>query len=273
MRWQTPMLLPGDTVPSDVQADSIASHRRFALIVEADRREQVSERSGDDGSTSWILLGLFAMLAVICYRYRKNTRYFTAMLHDLTDVRVRNNVFDDTVRETSFLILLNVMWSLCAGVLLYSLMTIHGLTLPGGIPLPYLSYGGSQAVPMAVCMAIALAYSGFMTIAYSIVGNVFSDTVHTRMWVKGFASAQGLDVIALLPLSLLAVTMPTWRAELLAIAAGSYLLTKIIFIYKGFRIFFTQTSSWVLFLYYLCSLEIVPVIRIYLASLELCSLL
>ena len=38
------------------------------------------------------------------------------------------------------------------------------------------------------------------------------------------------------------------------------ILVKFVFIIKGFRIFFTESSLWVVFLYYLCSLEIVPMV-------------
>ncbi|MDE6338919.1 MAG: DUF4271 domain-containing protein [Muribaculaceae bacterium] len=45
---------------------------------------------------------------------------------------------------------------------------------------------------------------------------------------------------------------------------------KIVFIYKGFRIFFQQLRSWLLFLCYLCSLEIVPLILAYLLAYQIC---
>ncbi|MDE5870106.1 MAG: DUF4271 domain-containing protein, partial [Muribaculaceae bacterium] len=64
-----------------------------------------------------------------------------------------------------------------------------------------------------------------------------------------------------------------WTVGLLEIAAGVFILGKIMFIYKGFRIFFNQISSWMLFLYYLCSVEIVPLILTYFATLQLCSIL
>ena len=75
----------------------------------------------------------------------------------------------------------------------------------------------------------------------------------------------------LFPLSLVALNYPKWDVPVLLIAAGVFVIGKIVFLYKGFRIFFTQISSWLLFLYYLCSLEIVPLILTYLGAVTLCT--
>lgn len=276
MTWETPWLLPGDTIPSDRQLEEIEARRKFALVIERGKEAQANTRPPATDTLSYVTGGLFVMLIVICLRYRKNTRYFNALLSDLTDVRERHNAFDDTVRETSFLLLLNIMWCLCGGVLLYGLLTLGGTPLPiGGLTLPAApaQLHARPALCMVVCMGVTLVYSLMMTLAYSVVGNVFSDRVRAGMWVKGFASAQGLCAIVFFPLALIEITTPYDTLLLLLIALCAYAITKIIFIYKGFRIFFSQTSSWVLFLYYLCSLEIVPLILTYLASLQLCSLL
>lgn len=280
--------LPMDTLPVDTIPREVA----YGLILERDSvpkaatrpvsvadRTHLSDHSSKEavigmmsGEGSWIMVGLIALFVVICIRFRKNTRYFTAMLSDLTEVRVRHNIFDETVRETSFLILLNVMWSLCSGVVLYYLVDYtSGLVLIpelGNITVPPVVT--TSAAGIGVCMGIMTVYSIVMTLGYTIVGRVFSDPVHTRLWVKGYASAQGLDTILMFPVALLFLSGTGWIYQLLIVAAIGYILTKIIFIYKGFRIFFTQTASWVLFLYYLCSLEIVPLILTYLTAWYLC---
>ncbi|MCH5320108.1 MAG: DUF4271 domain-containing protein, partial [Paramuribaculum sp.] len=50
-----------------------------------------------------------------------------------------------------------------------------------------------------------------------------------------------------------------------------YVLARIMFIVKGFRIFYTNSASIVYFILYLCSLEIVPVTIFFYLAYLLCS--
>lgn len=105
------------------------------------------------------------------------------------------------------------------------------------------------------------------------MGNVFSDRQLTRLWVKGATALMGLQSFMFFPLALLSLCYAEWGGIILILAGIVFVFGKIQFIYKGFRIFFNQMSSWLLFLYYLCSLEIVPLILAYLAALQICSML
>jgi len=109
-----------------------------------------------------------------------------------------------------------------------------------------------------------------MLMAYWMVGNVFSDSKKTRLWVKGAAASTALETFLLFPVSLLMLIYPGWCGILLWIAAGVFIMGKIVFLYKGFRIFFAEISSWMLFLYYLCSLEIVPLILTFICAMLAC---
>ncbi len=113
---------------------------------------------------------------------------------------------------------------------------------------------------MAECVVATFIYEIAMTIGYTVVGNVFSDGKHTRLWVRGFWAAQSLAAALLFPISIFLICYPGNSIWVIAIGWIWFGITKILFIWKGFRIFFAQISSWVLFLYYLCSLEIVPLI-------------
>lgn len=215
---------------------------------------------------SWLLGGIMVLLVVICFRYSRNTRYFYALVDDLTEVRVRHNAFDDTVRETSFLLLLNLIWSVCGGVMLYVLI----------------SYGSGEAAAFgsvrmvqgsALCAAVVVGYTLTMTMLYFMVGNVFSDSGKTNLWIKGYLASQGLDSIVMVPSAILSLVLPESAVAMLIVAGIAFIATKIVFIFKGFRIFFNQSASWVLFLYYLCSLEIVPLILVYEATFKLLTLL
>lgn len=97
-----------------------------------------------------------------------------------------------------------------------------------------------------------------MWIAYNVVGRVFSDSQHTWVWVRGFTAGTGLGAVAFFPLALLALAYPAYAPAIVAVGLATLILVKTVYVVKGFRIFFTESSSWVVFLYYLCSLEMVP---------------
>lgn len=217
---------------------------------------------GESNNTiSWILSGFVIVFVVACVRYRKNTRFFSMMLHDVTNIRERQNAFDDTLRETSFLWLLNLLWCGSAGILLYGFFSSQG----GGVP-----FSLSHIGRMGICIGMAGAYTLFLAAAYSVVGNLFSDSAKASLWVKGFLSTQAMESILLFPAAMLAICVPTLEGPMFVAGAIIFIFAKLLFIYKGFCIFFTQIASWVLFLYYLCSLEIVPVVLTYVATRYLC---
>ncbi len=265
-----------------VTPDSIASRndsvavkaldKTYGVVIDAPEVPTVEAHNSYNWGMSTILAGLFLLFCIIGLRFRNNSKYIGALMRNLVEVRLRSNVFDETVRETSFIVLLNLLWSCSAGIVLCALLDY---TLPDN---PAFSFGltaltTKPAASTALCMGVMILYTCGMALAYLTVGTVFSDKVHATMWLKGFTASQGLLGWVFFPIALLLLFYPHWYEELLWIALISFLIAKFVFIWKGFRIFFTQFSSWVLFLYYLCSLEIVPLILTYWAACQLCSLL
>lgn len=263
--------------PDSIAADSIASDtvnavHHYGVCLTPPVHPKAEHREDTAWGMSYIFGALLLLFCIAGIRFHNSRKYVTSMLHNLVAVRIRSNVFDDTVRETSFLVLLNLMWSCAAGGLLYGVLCQTASDNPiwsFGVP----ALATRRALSVAVCMGVGIVYTCFMSVAYYIVGCVFSDRKHAVMWLKGFGAAQGLLSFIYLPLSLLLLCWPEWTEIILWIALGTFIMSKIVFIWKGFRIFFTQFSSWLLFLYYLCSLEIVPLILTYLAGMWLCSLL
>lgn len=266
-----------DTVPADTAvADSTGAIegeelQGIVLIdpVSAYRDPSAGEAASGawGGGMSWIYLGLAVLFCIVGLKFKGSKRYLKALVTDLTDTRVRHNAFDETVKETSLLVLLNVLWVACAGILLWVcvLLTVHQTWADSTRIMPQPARG------IALCMVTAALYLALMMLAYWVVGSVFSDRKLTRLWLKGAAASTGLQTFLLFPLALVALNYPRWDFPALMIAAGVFIIGKIVFLYKGFRIFFTQISSWLLFLYYLCSLEIVPLILTYLGAVTVCT--
>ena len=104
--------------PDTVAADTIVvTEKVFGLTLEPPVEPKVEPMPSSFGM-SCVFSALFILFCVIGLRFRNNLKYVTTLLHNLVEVRVRHNVFDETVRETSFLVLLNLLWSCSAGIIL-----------------------------------------------------------------------------------------------------------------------------------------------------------
>lgn len=249
--WLTDTIV-ADTIPVGEQLRPI--------VVERSTRDAVPGEPRPTGinSSSWLLLGVLAVVCLVCVRYKSNVRYFKLMVRDLTNVRERLNMFDETASETSFMLMLNLMCAVMSGLMLYTGLTSWRL----------LEARGDLTMRIWHCIICTTVYSAVMPAVYFIVGRIFSDGLHTSMWVKGFLASQGLLALMLLVPALTALFYPAAGASLAICALCILAILKIIFISKTFRIFFAQFSSWVLFLYYLCTLEILPLVLTYSAALR-----
>ncbi|MDE5790648.1 MAG: DUF4271 domain-containing protein [Muribaculaceae bacterium] len=257
-------------LPDSLLTDSVAEPV-YGLIVENPViREQEPARDPESLGMSIVWTVLVFLFCAVALKFKNNVKYLKAVMSDLTEVRVRQNAFDDTVKETSFLVLLNVLWVCACGILLWQtvMLDVGDVAVGASFSIP-----DRPSLGIAICVGMMGGYALLIGIAYWVIGYVFTDRERAKMWLKGAGASQGLEVVFLLPLAALSICYEPWVPILLEIAAGVFILGKIIFIYKGFRIFFTQISSWMLFLYYLCSVEIVPLILTYLATLQMCSVL
>ena len=238
-------------------ADSLTaiSEPVYALLLTPPEPEAAAPvRPPSQWGISVILTSLFLLFFVVALRIRNNGKYAASIFRNLTETRTRHNVFDDTVRESSLVILLNILWCVSAGVILYATYSYFA---------PERVVDHLRALDMVTGMIAALGYTVFMIPAYYTVGWIFSDSDHARMWVKGFMASQGLMSPAFFIISLLSICYPLQGEMVFISAICIFILAKFVFIWKGYRIFFSQFSSWVLFLCYLCSLEIVPLLMTY----------
>lgn len=253
--------------------DSLAREKSgYGIVLQAPYRSQVADPSSSPDSygdgLSWVFAALTVLFCVVCLKLRNTPRYIGTLVSDMKDMRTRHNMFDNTVRETSFLIILIIGWICCVGILLWQSLC---LTTPSR-PEDSLAVSVRPLGGIGLCAGVVAVYVIFMLLAYEVTGNVFSDRKLTRIWVKGASAAMGLQTFVFFPLALLSLCYPEWSRVILILAATVFVIGKIQFIFKGFRIFFNQISSWLLFLYYLCSLEIVPLILVYFVALQVCVL-
>ena len=257
----TPPWLPG------MGPDSIAAGEEIVgFVIENPVVTAPAPAPTSDGM-SWIYLGLAAIFCLVGFCMRNSPRYWKAVVADLVATRERGNVFDETVRETTFLVLLNLMWTVSAGVLLWSAVRCFNPCSPVNSP----DVPDAPTIGIGICTAMCLLYNGAMQLAYWVSGYVFREARQAAMWVRGAAAAAALEAVLFFPNALLVMVRPEWTWILLIMAACVFIMGKIMFIFKGIRIFFNHSSSWLLFLYYLCSLEIVPLILTYVLTLQICD--
>lgn len=259
-------------LPDSLMRDTVVAGeqmRGFVLQAPASLAPQMAAaESSGLSEMSWVYL-VFALLFVLAaFRFRKSPRYFKAQFSDLVDTRMRQNLFDDTVSETSLTLILQVIWACSVGVFLWIWVRIAASN-----PAWSLSVPDTPARGIGICAAVALIYEMAMQLAYWVVGNVFTDRERTASWLRGARAQNSLECIPFLPLALLAISYPEWQYWIAIASLSVFVAGKFVFIYKGFRIFFTKLSSWLLFLYYLCSLEIVPLLISGIAAILLCGVL
>lgn len=251
--------------------DSLAKEKSgFGIVLQAPYREQLTAtantRNASGDGMSWVFAVMAILFCAVCLKLKNTPRYIRTLVSDIKDVRTRHNMFDNTVKETSFLLILIAGWICCAGILLWKLLLYTVPDIPGAS----LTIPDKPLAGIGLCSVVAACYVIFSLLAYEVAGNIFTDSKLTRIWVKGATATMGLQVFLFFPLALLALCYPEWSREILISAGIVFLIGKIQFIYKGFRIFFNQISSLLLFLYYLCSLEIVPMVLAYVAALQIC---
>ena len=195
---------------------------------------------------------LIAGLLAVALSYHSGYKYIENFFHYMFSTRRRENLFEDhTVNETSILAALIANTCIVEGFIVY--MAVRLL-------FPDMSTTLQQSVfpHIAGYCGIAVGYYAVQWLVYKVLGYTFSDKEGTRLWLDGFKASQAFLGLLLLPVLILLMLYPTSGKMLLAVAALFYVLARVIFIFKGFRIFYGNLSSILYFILYLCAVEIVP---------------
>ena len=111
--------------------------------------------------------------------------------------------------------------------------------------------------------SLALLYYLWELAAYRTVGYVFTDRFTARQWIKGFNASQALLGVALIIPALFVLFNPDAAGIVVPMGILLYIISRLIFIYKGFRLFYDNFGSLLYFILYLCSLEIIPIVILY----------
>ena len=197
---------------------------------------------------------LIAGLLAVALSYHKGYKYIENFFHYMFSTRRRENLFEDhTVNETSIQAALIANTCIVEGFLIYSAVQ---LLWPALAPML------QRNVFAHVITYCGLAFGFYIVqwLVYKVLGYTFSDKVGSKLWLDGFKASQSLLGLLLLPVAVLTLLYPGSGKLLLSVGAALYLLARLIFIYKGFRIFYSNLPSILYFLLYLCAVEMVPLV-------------
>ena len=217
----------------------------------------------DTPSMGLLLAGLLAV--TLCYH--TGYKYIENFFHYMFSTRRRENLFEDhTVNETSILAALIANTCIVEGFIVYIAVQ---LLWPTFAP----SLQSSVFTHIAAFSGMAVGFYLIQWLVYKVIGYTFSDQTGSKLWLDGFKSSQSLLGLLLLPVMVLLLLYPAHGKLLLAIAAALYFSARLIFIYKGFRIFYGNLSSILYFLLYLCAVEIVPLVIMTGVTYWICGIL
>ncbi|MCM1452801.1 MAG: DUF4271 domain-containing protein [Clostridium sp.] len=219
---------------------------------------------GDNSGVLALLTGIFLAMML---SYRKCRRLFYALWQEMLGMRSRENAFDEsTGNERGAIALMTLQCCVCIGLLLYCAISSLGPQL--GLceaPLPENAFEDTGRL-----MALAAGYILAQTGIYWLLGYTFTTPDGRKLLMQGFTSSQCLLGFALIIPALVGIFYPAMAMAMAFVGAGLYILARIVFISKGFRIFYQNFGSLLYFILYLCSLEIAPVLFILWVAFSMC---
>ena len=217
----------------------------------------------DSGAMAMMLAGLLLILV----SYRTGYKYIEDIFHNMFSTRKRENLFEDhTMNETRILTALTINTCIMEALLTF-VAAFHWMPqFRPSLQTSILTHVGAFA---AVAMIFYLAQLA----AYNVIGIVFSDRENTKLWTDGFKATHSLLGLLLFPVLAILFVAPSLTKVTLICAISLYFCARIVFISKGFRIFYSNLPSYVYFILYLCAVEIVPIAVLIAGIISLCNLL
>jgi len=212
--------------------------------------EQRTLLPGYDSGVLCLLIGVFMILAANFRHYSTFVKNFS---YDLWSVRRTDNTFTvRTVSETGIQASIVLVACLCEGIIINAALTAAGLSTPL-----------STFPEIASLTVLALLYYLWQLMAYRIVGYVFADKLTARQWLKGFNASCALLGMMLVVPAIVVLFNPGLTSLVAGLGILCYLVARLIFIFKGFRLFYDNFGSLIYFILYLCTLETVPLVLIF----------
>ena len=220
-------------------------------------------RPSNIADSSTLLSIIFIAIALVLFNFKHCRRLFRSLSHELLNDRQRANAFDErTSNENRVLAILIFVLCIFEGIILFF---ISNPSTPAN--------NSHNAILIPCLIGLCIGYYIFQLIALVTVSYSFGDKTSMTQWIKGFNGSQIISLSLLAIPTLTMIFHPNLISEMLILSIILYFIVRILFIFKGFRIFYNKIYSLVYFILYLCTLEIIPVIFLYSGALYLREIL
>ncbi len=212
-------------------------------------------RNTQPANRSSFLLVLAVMFVIFTFNFRSMSRLLKTYWSELSTVRnSRDNIFDEhTAGDTRVLVQLIIQSILSLGII----FTAGICRIAADAPQSF------DTVALASVTGYTALYYIILMLGYHVVGYTFTTAERHHDWVRSFNAQQAIMGMLLVVPAMLVVFYPTIAKGVIWLSMAVYMCGRALFIFKGFRIFYTNVGSLLYFILYLCTLEILPLIFVY----------
>lgn len=213
-----------------------------------------SSRQGSLNGNSGILTIIVILFVILCLNFKECGKLFSRFIKVLYIDKKRQNVFDEPSNHQTRLTFLTVIQFLIyGGIILCGFMMI-------------IKHADESYIDnfsrIIKGISILTIYYIFELCVYSVTGYTFAGYEGCRRWLRYLNATQSLAGITLMIPALLVLFYPNCVTEAVMVGGIIYFTARLIFIWKGFSIFYRNIFSLVYFILYLCTLEIIPLIYV-----------
>ncbi len=214
-----------------------------------------STRQNKLNSNSGLLTLIVLLFVAISLSFKDYRKLFSKFAEEMrSSHKSRGNAFDErSSHETRLMCLSILQYIVCGGIMLFALAARHSGVSPD-------DYGFTT---LASEIGVFAAYYIFDITAYSVVGYTFAGIESMKVLLRRFNSSQSILAITIALPALIVIFYPLLSDAMIYTSVTLYVLARLLFIIKGFDIFFTNIFSLLYFILYLCALEIIPLIYVY----------
>ena len=207
-------------------------------------------------SNDIMLLIVLLLLVVFAFIFRHNIPLFSKMLNNISSGVQRQSIFE-TAESDSFLFT--------------SFMTFQTLLLCSififSITIQYKNINNPDATTTFTAIGVLIVtlfiFFLFKRALYALFGNIFTDKAANKMLFTNYQAIFCVWGIFLYFPVLWILLVGNYFFIAVIFMIISYLLFRIILIYRFFYIFFNRNTELLFFSLYLCAQEIVPLVFLY----------
>lgn len=217
----------------------------------------------DSVTITLVLVSVF----FVAVTYRRGFKYISSMWHSLLSARTRQNVFENsnTLSEISAQSALIFNACLMTSILSYVLINqTHPELFTQAVREPY-----RCVVPL---LGLFIAFYTTQWVILRILGYTFLSPQRAELLMASFNASCALMGITLPAILVVALILPSNGVLYLSLFYFVYFIAKFLFLFRGFRIFYTNITTILHFILYLCIVEIVPLVAVMKMAITFCCI-